>query len=102
MKRTAYAALACLTLALATYLVYRGGMLPPVHHGPVLGPHYVPAVGHRPVPSGIVRLHTYRVRAGDCLWSIGRRRGVDWRVLARANHVHTPYLIFPGQVLSWR
>ena len=111
MKRTAVAALACLTLALATYLVYRASGTLPGHHGPVLGPHYVPHLnpgpartGHGPAyghPAGQVG-HSYTVRAGDCLWTIGRRLHVPWRTLAVANRVHTPYLIHPGQVLDWR
>lgn len=107
MKRTAYAALACLSLALATYLVYRSGVTPPVHLGALQGPHYFPHL-LRPGSSGSVRthpgivLHRYVVRPGDCLWAIGRTHHVAWQHLARANHVRTPYLIFPGQVLTWR
>lgn len=108
MKRTAVAVLACLTLAVATYLVYRAGHdLSGLHAGAhgffqprgFVGPrlHVLRPIHVRPLPA-----HTYTVRRGDCLWTIGQQLHVPWRTLAVANHVHTPYLIYPGQVLTWR
>lgn len=43
---------------------------------------------------------TYIVRKGDTLYSIGKRFGVDHRLLARRNHIGWPYTIYVGQELS--
>ena len=37
------------------------------------------------------------MKSGDTLSEIGARFGVDWRDIARINHVENPDLIFPGQ-----
>ncbi len=42
---------------------------------------------------------TYTVRSGDTLSGIGAKLGVDWRVMAQANHIARPDLIKPGEVL---
>lgn len=42
---------------------------------------------------------SYRVKAGDTLYSIGWRYGLDYRGLARANGLQPPYTIHPGQEL---
>jgi lipoprotein NlpD len=42
---------------------------------------------------------TYVVRAGDTLYSIARRRGLDYRDVARWNGIGRDYAIVPGQVL---
>lgn len=42
------------------------------------------------------------VQKGDSLWSIShstRAHPFRWEHLARVNHIRTPYLIYPGQVL---
>lgn len=43
---------------------------------------------------------TYTVRSGDCLSTIGSRLGVSWQTIASANGIYSPYMIYPGQVLS--
>ncbi len=43
---------------------------------------------------------TYRVRKGDTLYSIGKRFGVDHKLLAHRNHIRYPYTIYVGQRLS--
>ncbi|MDT8376594.1 MAG: M23 family metallopeptidase [Mariprofundaceae bacterium] len=43
---------------------------------------------------------TYRVRKGDTLYSIGKRFGIDHKLLARRNHIRYPYTIYVGQRLS--
>jgi lipoprotein NlpD len=43
---------------------------------------------------------TYRVRKGDTLYSIGKRFGVDHKLLARRNHIRYPYTIYVGQRLT--
>jgi len=43
---------------------------------------------------------TYRVRKSDTLYSIGKRFGVDHKLLARRNHIRYPYTIYVGQRLS--
>jgi len=42
---------------------------------------------------------TYTVRKGDTLYSIGRRFGVDHKLLARRNRIGWPYTIYVGQQL---
>lgn len=39
----------------------------------------------------------YVVRSGDTLFSIAWRYGLDFRKLANANRVSSPYVIYPGQ-----
>jgi len=41
----------------------------------------------------------YHIQPGDTLYSIGRRFGIDYHLLARRNHLRAPYEIFPGQDL---
>lgn len=43
---------------------------------------------------------TYKVRPGDTLSSIGRDLGVPWLDIAAANHIKTPYRIYPGTELK--
>lgn len=43
---------------------------------------------------------TYTVRAGDTVYSIAWRHGVDYRELARWNRLPADYRIYPGQVLT--
>ncbi len=43
------------------------------------------------------RPHAYAVKAGDTLYSIGWRFGLDVQGLARANGLRPPYTIYPGQ-----
>ena len=43
---------------------------------------------------------THTVRRGDTLYSIGKRFGVDHKLLARRNHIRYPYTIYVGQRLS--
>lgn len=42
----------------------------------------------------------YTVKTGDCLSAIGKRLGVSWLDIANRNGIHSPYTIFPGQVLT--
>lgn len=42
----------------------------------------------------------YTVEEGDTLYAIAFRLGADYRLLARANSIEPPYLIYPGQTLS--
>lgn len=41
----------------------------------------------------------YCVRRGDSLWAVARRFGVSPAAVARANRLHEPYQLEPGQVL---
>ncbi|WP_337881419.1 peptidoglycan DD-metalloendopeptidase family protein [Rheinheimera sp.] len=41
----------------------------------------------------------YTVQAGDTLYSIAFRSGLDYRELAAQNNIPVPYRIYPGQVL---
>jgi len=40
---------------------------------------------------------TYKVRPKDTLYRIGRRFGVNYKTLARNNHIRAPYTIYTGQ-----
>lgn len=43
---------------------------------------------------------TYTVVSGDTLSGIGAKTGLDWRTIAQANGIVSPYVIYPGQVLK--
>ena len=49
---------------------------------------------------GEVQGRTYTVKSGDSLWSIGKRHGVGWSAIAKANGIRFPYIIRPGQLLQ--
>ncbi len=53
--------------------------------------------GTQPVNSG--NAGTYTVKAGDTLYSIATRNGVDLQSLARLNNIDKNFRIYPGQVL---
>ncbi|MFC0547057.1 LysM peptidoglycan-binding domain-containing protein [Kutzneria chonburiensis] len=57
----------------------------------------IPAGGGAPAPAP----RTYTVQAGDSLSVIGERLGVDWRGIASANGISSPFVIYPGQVLRY-
>lgn len=42
---------------------------------------------------------TYIVQSGDCLSTIGSKLGVNWKEIASANGIHSPYTIYRGQKL---
>ena len=44
----------------------------------------------------------HRVEKGDTLFSIAWRYGLDFRQLASANSISTPYIIYPGQKIDIR
>lgn len=44
---------------------------------------------------------SHRVREGETLYSIAWRYGWDYRDLARANNIASPYTIYPGQVIAF-
>ena len=48
---------------------------------------------------GTLIANGYRVAAGDTLYSIAFRNGLDFRTLAARNDIAPPYTIHPGQVL---
>ncbi|HEN47226.1 MAG TPA: LysM peptidoglycan-binding domain-containing protein [Mizugakiibacter sp.] len=60
---------------------------------------YYPPEAPAQIYPPVARGH-YRVRRGDTLYSIAFRHDMDYRDLARINHINTPYTIYPGQVLS--
>lgn len=53
---------------------------------------------HNPKPE--LPAGTYRVTGGDSLSKIGSKTGFDWKMIAKANGLESPYTIYPGQVLK--
>ena len=43
---------------------------------------------------------TYTVKSGDTLSGIGSKLGVNWKDIANANGIKSPYTIYPGQKLT--
>lgn len=58
------------------------------------GPAPVDEYGYGPAPKGY-----YRVRRGDTLAIIAKRKRVSWRALARWNGLGPPYTIYAGKLL---
>lgn len=56
--------------------------------------------GSYPLNTKVETATTYTVKSGDCLSSIGKRLGVSWVDIANRNGIHSPYTIYPGQVLT--
>lgn len=52
-----------------------------------------------PAPSIPDTVNKYVVKSGDCLSKIGANLGVDWRDIANANGIVSPYTIYVGQTL---
>lgn len=59
----------------------------------------MPAPKPAPAPS-ISTNSTYTVKSGDCLSAIGSKLGVNWKDIANANRISSPYVIHVGQVLA--
>ena len=51
-------------------------------------------------PTTSTTISTYTVKSGDCLSVIGSKLGVDWKKIAKANNIGSPYIIYVGQVLD--
>lgn len=51
-------------------------------------------------PSNYNTASTYVVKSGDCLSTIGSKLGVNWKEIASANGINSPYIIYVGQVLT--
>ena len=49
---------------------------------------------------GTLNSHKYKVKAGETLYAIAWRAGIDFRQLARVNKIGKPYAIYPGQVIT--
>lgn len=43
---------------------------------------------------------THTVHSGDCLYNIALSYGVNWQDIANRNGIRSPYIIYPGQVLT--
>ena len=43
----------------------------------------------------------YTVTAGDTLYEIAQKVGVNWQQLAQTNHISQPYTIYVGQKLAF-
>lgn len=51
-------------------------------------------------PTTNTTVTTYTVQSGDCLSIIGNKLGVNWREIASANGIHSPYIVYKGQKLT--
>ncbi|OII61227.1 hypothetical protein BJP40_06785 [Streptomyces sp. CC53] len=51
-------------------------------------------------PGGGENVTTYTIKPGDTLYGIGERFEVDWRDIAEANNIDSPYIIHPGRDLE--
>ena len=51
----------------------------------------------RPSPGN---LKSYRVKAGDTLYAIAWKMGLDVKTLVKRNNLKSPYTIYPGQLLN--
>jgi nucleoid-associated protein YgaU len=58
------------------------------------------AAAHAAAEKAEHALRSYTVVKGDTLSEIGQRFKVDWRDIAKLNHVKNPDLIYPGQVFK--
>ena len=58
---------------------------------------YLQAPKYNPKP--VIPAGTYMVTGGDSLSKIGQKTGYQWQLIAALNHIVSPYLIYPGQVL---
>ena len=65
-----------------------------IYPGQVLG---IPNAG---APASGGSSGTYTVHSGDCLSAIGEKLGVNWKSIASANGIKSPYIIYSGQVLT--
>ena len=52
-----------------------------------------------PEPLVVQTTNNYIVKPGDCLSKIGSQLGVNWRDIANANGITSPYVIYVGQNL---
>jgi LysM repeat protein len=77
------------------------GAAPAPAPAPTATPVYMPAPTATPVyaPVPQPRPGTHVVQTGENLFRIALRYNLTWDVLARANGIFNPNLIFPGQVL---
>ena len=58
-----------------------------------------PAAPVETKPSNSNTASTYVVKSGDCLSTIGSKLGVNWKEIASANGIKSPYIIYVGQSL---
>jgi lipoprotein NlpD len=65
------------------------------HHSPAPVDQWV----SQKAPNRTLQADTYQVKRGDTLFSIAFRAGMDYRSLAKLNHIAEPYTIYVGQVL---
>lgn len=51
------------------------------------------------IDSSLINPESYTVRKGDTLYSVAIAYDIEYRRLANANNIPSPYVIFPGQTL---
>jgi LysM repeat protein len=64
------------------------------------GPEATATVEPTQVPQSTYSGETYVIAAGEYLYSLAKRFGVNWQVLAAHNNISYPYIVYPGQVLE--
>lgn len=57
----------------------------------------LPSASNRYSSKTVTTYSSYTVRSGDTLYRIAKRFGLDYRLLAKRNHLAPPYRIFVGQ-----
>lgn len=60
---------------------------------------HVPVETIQPIARSLDTKHHYRVQKGDTLLAIARAFSQDYQFIAKANHLHSPYKLYPGQKL---
>ncbi len=80
--------------------IYAGMVLyvPYGWYGGCRASYYPPVVYPQPAPRPVYDCY-YRVRWGDTLYSIARRYGTTYWVLAQANRLYNPNYIYAGMLL---
>ncbi|NVK22073.1 MAG: peptidoglycan DD-metalloendopeptidase family protein [Kangiellaceae bacterium] len=101
LKRSALRALWLVLIVFVVYLQQGCGnkRLAPVEERDATGQKAVSSSFYPPTEVDNSQQY-YRVRKGDTLYSIAFRYGVDFKTLAKVNHIDNNYTIHPGQRIN--
>ena len=76
------------------------GFLSSVLLSACLGKHYAAPIDSRRQPPSI-KITQHQVEKGETIYSIAWRYGLDHKTLAKVNGISYPFIIHPGQKLTW-